>query len=191
MLLNLAGNAIKFTETGGVSVVVEQGEALDEIVFRVRDTGIGIAPEQRARIFLEFEQAEGGSGRKFGGSGLGLAISRRIVERMDGRIAVDSAPGQGSTFRFAIALPRVDAAPAFAVPNLSGKTVLVVAPPSLEAALLERRLTRWRAAVTRTECRLPSPSKTSTRCSSTTRWAQRPRPRLSNRPAKQSPGASC
>ena len=150
VLLNLAGNAIKFTETGGVSVVVEQGEALDEIVFRVRDTGIGIAPEQRARIFLEFEQAEGGSGRKFGGSGLGLAISRRIVERMDGRIAVDSAPGQGSTFRFAIALPRVDAAPAFAVPNLSGKTVLVVAPPSLEAELLERRLTRWRAAVTRT-----------------------------------------
>jgi PAS domain S-box-containing protein len=149
VLLNLAGNAIKFTETGGVSVVVEQGEALDEIVFRVRDTGIGIASEQQARIFLEFEQAEGGSGRKFGGSGLGLAISRHIVERMNGRIAVDSGPGQGSTFRFAIALPRVDAAPAFAVPNLSGKTVLVVAPPSLEAELLERRLARWRAAVTR------------------------------------------
>ena len=60
----------------------------------MRDTGIGIAPEQQARIFLEFEQAEGGAGRKFGGTGLGLAISRRIVERMGGRIAVESAPGR-------------------------------------------------------------------------------------------------
>jgi PAS domain S-box-containing protein len=148
VLLNLAGNAIKFTETGGVSVVVEPGETPDEIVFQVRDTGIGIAPEQQARIFREFEQAEGGAGRKFGGSGLGLAISRRIVERMSGRIAVDSEPGHGSTFRVAVMLPRTGAEPAFAAPDLHGKSVLLVMPPSLEAGLLERRLKRWGAAVT-------------------------------------------
>ena len=121
VLLNLAGNAIKFTETGGVSVIVEPGTAPGEIVFEVRDTGIGIAPQQQARIFLEFEQAEGGAGRKFGGTGLGLAISRRIVERMGGRIEVESAPGEGSTFRVAVTLPRAGGrdAPAFAAPDLA------------------------------------------------------------------------
>ena len=74
--------------------------------FVVRDTGIGIAPEQQARIFDEFEQADGGAARKFGGTGLGLAISRRIVERMGGRIEVESTPGAGSSFRVIVALPR-------------------------------------------------------------------------------------
>ena len=106
VLLNLAGNAIKFTERGGVAVVVERGERDDEIRFLVRDTGIGIAPEEQARIFHEFEQADGGSPRKFGGTGLGLAISKRIVERMGGRIGVDSTPGAGSTFHVSLPLPR-------------------------------------------------------------------------------------
>ena len=105
VLLNLAGNAIKFTETGGVGVIVEAGRNSGEVVFEVRDTGIGIAPEQQARIFREFEQADGGSARKFGGTGLGLAISRRIVERMGGRIEVESTPGEGSTFRVIVPLP--------------------------------------------------------------------------------------
>jgi signal transduction histidine kinase/CheY-like chemotaxis protein len=149
VLLNLAGNAIKFTETGGVSVIVEAGAKPDEIVFQVRDTGIGIAPQEQGRIFLEFEQAEGGAGRKFGGSGLGLAISRRIVEHMGGRIEVESAPDQGSTFRVAVPLPRVEdaQAPAFGAPDLAGTAALIVAPQSLEAALLARRLRRWGAAV--------------------------------------------
>src|SRR3954469_9721727 len=108
VLLNLAGNAIKFTETGGVGVSVETGPNDDEIVFEVRDTGIGIAPEQQTRIFHEFEQADGGSARKFGGTGLGLAISRRIVERMDGRLEVESKAGDGSIFRAVVPLPAAD-----------------------------------------------------------------------------------
>ena len=105
VLLNLAGNAIKFTDKGGVAIVVEPGSGPNEIAFLVRDTGIGIAPDEQDRIFREFEQADGGAARKFAGTGLGLAISKRIVERMGGRIAVDSTPGAGATFHVTVALP--------------------------------------------------------------------------------------
>lgn len=158
VLLNLAGNAIKFTQTGGVSLVVERGAAPDEIAFTVHDTGIGIAPEQQARIFLEFEQADEGSGRKFGGSGLGLAISRRIVEAMGGSIAVESTPGEGSTFRFAAPLPRSGTAPAFDPPDLAGLSVTIAASRSIAAFMLERRLARWGAEVSRAEVRPASAS---------------------------------
>ena len=97
VLLNLAGNAVKFTEQGGLAVIVEPG-ASDEITFQVRDTGIGIAEDAQARIFAEFEQADGGSTRRFGGTGLGLAISKRIVEQLDGTIAVVSEVGRGTAF---------------------------------------------------------------------------------------------
>jgi signal transduction histidine kinase len=96
VLLNLAGNAIKFTEHGGVAVIAEPGVWPDEITIVVRDTGIGIAPEQQGRIFQEFEQIDSGSARRFGGTGLGLSISKRIVERMGGRIGVESALGTGA-----------------------------------------------------------------------------------------------
>ncbi len=148
VLLNLAGNAIKFTETGGVGVVVEAGSNSGEVVFEVRDTGIGIAPEQQARIFHEFEQADGGSARRFGGTGLGLAISQRIVERMAGRIEVESTPGEGSIFRAVVPLPpaddvdQTDTAP----PDLSGLAVLIIAPATVEASLIERQLNRWGAS---------------------------------------------
>jgi PAS domain S-box-containing protein len=149
VLLNLAGNAIKFTETGGVGVVVEAGGRPDEIVFEVRDTGIGIDREQQARIFHEFEQADGGAGRKFGGTGLGLAISRRIMERMGGRIEVASAIGRGSTFRAIAPLPKADSGQtALIAPALAGKAILLVTHATPEAVLLERRLTRWGADVT-------------------------------------------
>jgi PAS domain S-box-containing protein len=146
VLLNLAGNAIKFTERGGVGVIVEPGSGPGEIVFEVRDTGIGIARDEQARIFGEFEQADRGAARKFGGTGLGLAISRRIIERMGGRIELQSAPGQGASFRVVVALPPVDAAVgAAAPPDLAGRSVLIVAPANMAAALIERRLTRWGA----------------------------------------------
>jgi CheY-like chemotaxis protein len=146
VLLNLAGNAIKFTEAGGVSIIVEPGTGPDEVTILVRDTGIGIAPEQQDRIFLEFEQADGGSTRKFGGTGLGLAISQRIVERMGGRIVLGSAPSAGSTFRFTIPLaPAADGVADFVAPDLTGMAVLIVAPGAIEAALVARRLDRWGA----------------------------------------------
>jgi CheY-like chemotaxis protein len=147
VLLNLAGNAIKFTETGGVGVIVEAGANSSEIVLEVRDTGIGIAPEQQARIFREFEQADGGSARKFGGTGLGLAISRRIVEGMSGRIEVQSTLGAGSSFRATVPLPAAEGAATAGIPNLFGLAVLIVAPASVEASLIERRLMRWGAEV--------------------------------------------
>ncbi|WP_299807589.1 ATP-binding protein, partial [Tardiphaga sp.] len=98
VLLNLAGNAIKFTSTGGVALIVEPGTDPGEVSFLVRDTGIGIAPESQMRIFREFEQADERTARNYGGTGLGLSISERIVKRMGGRITLDSRPGVGSTF---------------------------------------------------------------------------------------------
>jgi PAS domain S-box-containing protein len=147
VLLNLAGNAIKFTEQGGFAVIAEPGIAPEQVVFRVRDTGIGIAPEEQERIFREFEQVEGGASRKFGGAGLGLSISKRIIERMGGRISVESAPGAGATFDVTLPLPRAgDAtAPAPAAPDLAGTDVLIVAPGAIEASLLSWRLIRWGA----------------------------------------------
>jgi GAF domain-containing protein/anti-sigma regulatory factor (Ser/Thr protein kinase) len=96
VLLNLVGNAIKFTETGEVRIEA-RGEG-DRFVLAVADTGPGIAPADQARIFEEFQQADSSATRKKGGTGLGLSIARRIVELHGGRIQVESAPGHGSTF---------------------------------------------------------------------------------------------
>jgi PAS domain S-box-containing protein len=147
VLLNLAGNAVKFTEHGGVAVIIEPGDGDNELRFMVRDTGIGLRAEDQARVFLDFEQADGSSTRQFGGTGLGLAISKRIVERMGGSIVVDSRPGQGATFSFAIPLEAAvdDSKTAFVAPDLTGKAVLIVASAEIEASLLARRLGRWGA----------------------------------------------
>jgi PAS domain S-box-containing protein len=147
VLFNLAGNAIKFTEQGGVSIIVEPGGQPDVIAITVRDTGIGISSEDQARIFLEFEQADTGAARKFGGTGLGLTISNRIVESMGGSITVESKPNEGSIFRVTIPLRRAGDTdePVIAVPDLSGENVLVVAPAAINASLIARRLQRWGA----------------------------------------------
>jgi PAS domain S-box-containing protein len=144
VLLNLAGNAIKFTSTGGVALIVEPGIWPNEISFLVRDTGIGIAPEAQARIFREFEQADERIARSYGGTGLGLSISERIVKRMGGRITLESEPGKGSTFEVSIPLTAsLNTAPAFAGPDLGGRSVMLVAPQTIEASLIARRLERW------------------------------------------------
>jgi PAS domain S-box-containing protein len=147
VLLNLAGNAIKFTSTGGVALIVEPGIWPHEISFLVRDTGIGIAPEAQERIFREFEQADDRIARSYGGTGLGLSISERIVKRMGGRITLESKPGVGSTFEVSVPFtasggdssePR-----AFAAPDLTGRSIMLVTPQSIEASLVARRLQRW------------------------------------------------
>jgi CheY-like chemotaxis protein len=109
VLLNLVGNAVKFTDEGDVVVGVEvQGDSPTQppdarevgLRFKVRDTGIGIPPDQQERIFRAFEQEDTSTTRKYGGTGLGLTIATRLVALMGGQIAVDSAPGKGSTFAF-------------------------------------------------------------------------------------------
>lgn len=145
VLLNLAGNAIKFTSTGGVALIVEPGIWPDEICFQLRDTGIGIAPEAQARIFREFEQADDRIARSYGGTGLGLSISDRIVKRMGGRITLESKPGTGSTFEVSIPLAASEgsAQKTFAAPDLAGQSIMLVSPQSIEASLTARRLQRW------------------------------------------------
>ncbi|HEY1363229.1 MAG TPA: ATP-binding protein [Xanthobacteraceae bacterium] len=147
VLLNLIGNAVKFTERGAVAVIAEAGAAPQEVRFVVRDTGIGIGPDQQDRIFLEFEQGDSGAGRRFGGTGLGLAISKRIIERMGGKLEVDSRPGEGSSFQFAVTLPAAKANGKIAArPALEGSHVLIVAPTAAAASLVARRLMCWGAA---------------------------------------------
>jgi CheY-like chemotaxis protein len=103
ILINLVNNAIKFTGRGEVLVTVALEEQLSERVkvkFSVRDSGIGMTPEQSARLFQAFSQADTSTTRKYGGTGLGLSISKRLVEMMGGNIWAESAPGVGSTFHF-------------------------------------------------------------------------------------------
>jgi len=104
VLINLAGNAVKFTDRGGVRIAVTAGGEAGGVRFAVRDTGIGIEPEALERIFSPFTQADGSTSRRFGGTGLGLALSRRLVEEMGGRLEVESTPGEGSTFFFHLPL---------------------------------------------------------------------------------------
>jgi PAS domain S-box-containing protein len=145
VLLNLAGNAIKFTSTGGVALIVEPGIWPNEICFQLRDTGIGIAPEAQQRIFREFEQADDRIARSYGGTGLGLSISDRIVKRMGGRITLESKPGTGSTFEVSIPLATAEgsARKTFAAPDLTGQSIMLVSPQGIEASLTARRLQRW------------------------------------------------
>lgn len=105
VLLNLIGNAVKFTETGSVRVVAERRTDAGGVAVSVIDTGIGMDPETQGRLFRDFSQADASVARKFGGTGLGLSIAKRIVDRMGGSLTVVSARGRGSTFRVEIDLP--------------------------------------------------------------------------------------
>jgi signal transduction histidine kinase len=100
VLLNLVGNAIKFTEAGKVSVQVTAADGMFTVA--VSDTGPGIAEVDQQKIFEEFQQADSTSTRKQGGTGLGLAIARKIIDMHGGRIGVESRPGQGATFWFTL-----------------------------------------------------------------------------------------
>jgi PAS domain S-box-containing protein len=156
VLINLVGNAIKFTEAGEVVVEVsrEPGESdgsTTMLRFTVRDSGIGIAPEKLRAIFEPFAQADSSTTRQYGGTGLGLAICSRIVELMGGRIEVESTPGAGSVFHFTARLqvatsraatrPRADAA------RLKGRRALVVDDNRANRLILEEQLRRWEMQV--------------------------------------------
>lgn len=98
ILVNLLGNAVKFTHQGGVSLLVKRLPEFS-LQFSVRDTGIGIPPEKQESIWEAYRQADGSITREYGGTGLGLSITKHLVELMNGTIALESAPGKGSTFR--------------------------------------------------------------------------------------------
>lgn len=108
VLLNLLNNAIKFTQTGGVSLTVtpqEVGSENARLLFEVHDTGIGIAKADRQKLFQPFFQVDGSTARQYAGSGLGLAISYKLVRRMGGELKVESRPGHGSRFFFSLNFP--------------------------------------------------------------------------------------
>jgi signal transduction histidine kinase/CheY-like chemotaxis protein len=153
ILLNLISNACKFTERGTVTVSIEQTQSNGSggIAVAVADSGIGMTPEQVAKLFTEFTQADSSTTRKYGGTGLGLAISRRLVEMMGGTISVESTLGQGSTFRLWLPAvstrgsdPDSDATMADAATGqaVAGRTVLVIDDDPDARTLMRRFLAR-------------------------------------------------
>jgi signal transduction histidine kinase/DNA-binding response OmpR family regulator len=148
VLLNLAGNGVKFTEHGSVVIEVscgadgdaERGEVVLE--FEIRDTGIGIATGAVDLLFKEFSQVDRSISRRFGGTGLGLVISRRLVERMGGEIMVDSTPGRGSSFHFTARMrcDRSQSAAAWRPERLDGVRVLVVDDNAVNRDVFARQL---------------------------------------------------
>ncbi|HEV8201184.1 MAG TPA: response regulator [Candidatus Polarisedimenticolia bacterium] len=150
ILMNLIGNAIKFTRQGEVvlRVNLEAGPGETLVVrFEVTDTGIGIDPESRQRLFHPFTQADGSTARRFGGTGLGLAISRQLAEMMHGRMGVESQPGQGSTFwftaRFARPLEPPESRPR-PRQSLQGLHLLVVDDNATNRTILAELARSWK-----------------------------------------------
>ncbi|MGY1410891.1 MULTISPECIES: ATP-binding protein [unclassified Luteimonas] len=158
ILTNLAGNAVKFTEEGAVTLEVRLLGTTDtayRVRFAVSDTGIGIAPAHHEKIFQPFFQVEGGPARRYGGTGLGTSIASELVRRMGGQLQVDSALGRGSTFFFELQMP-VDASPAAAAANaapscVAGKRVLVADDNATNLSLLREMLLKDGHQVTAVE----------------------------------------
>jgi signal transduction histidine kinase/CheY-like chemotaxis protein len=139
VLLNLVGNAVKFTLRGEAVLRVAAGASADELVFSIRDTGIGLDSEAQARIFEPFRQADSSTTRRFGGTGLGLTICRRLVQAMAGSIDVDSAPGRGSCFT--VRLPLSPAPEQTPTPEVRGRVVFIE-PHEASAEALQALLQR-------------------------------------------------
>ena len=146
ILINLVGNAVKFTERGEVMVDVRHEDRDGSRVtlhMSVRDTGIGIPDSKQSAIFAAFEQVDSSTTREYGGTGLGLAITAQIVDAMDGRIWVDSTPGQGSTFHvtadFLLAAPQQEEE----LPNLNGLPVVIVDDNETNRRILAEMLQSW------------------------------------------------
>jgi two-component system, sensor histidine kinase and response regulator len=146
VLVNLVGNAIKFTERGGVALLtdlVAPGEDRIRVAFAVRDTGIGIDEAALPRLFAPFTQADGSTTRKYGGTGLGLAITRRLVQLMGGEIRVESFAGAGSTFSFELEFRTPPAGERPAREDVRGLRALVVDDDEMARDILSRYLSQW------------------------------------------------
>jgi PAS domain S-box-containing protein len=154
VIVNLVGNAIKFTEQGEVVLELDVAQRTAEAIclrFAVTDTGIGIPPEKQALVFEAFEQADSSTTRRYGGTGLGLAISTRLVELMGGRLGVESEAGKGSCFSFTVWLGLPAEPPPQSAPepeSLHGLAVLIVDDNATNRRLLVELLTRWRMVPT-------------------------------------------
>jgi len=147
VLINLTGNAIKFTNRGRIDIEVI-GAGNDDVTISVQDTGIGLPSEQQEQLFQPFSQLDASTSRKFGGTGLGLSISRRLVQLMGGEIGVSSKPGHGARFWFTIPLAYQMAAEESAPPNLAGVRIAVVDGPDAEKSVLWRYLAYTGAKLT-------------------------------------------
>lgn len=147
VLVNLVGNAVKFTEQGGVLLQVRQisqGRGMVRLHFAVSDSGIGIRQERLGQIFAPFVQAEASTTRFYGGTGLGLAIAARLVAQMGATIQVESDPGEGSVFQFCLTLPLADTRGLVpAKPNFGGRLALVVEPHPVSRRSLVKLLRQW------------------------------------------------
>ena len=149
VLINLLGNAVKFTEKGGVTLHVSRlsaNEGLERLKFSIRDTGIGIAPEYQRRIFESFTQADQGVTRKFGGTGLGTTISKQLVELMGGSMGLESAVGLGSTFWFELEFEPVERALEADSNVLLGVRVLLIGFPMASVKDVEAIFSGWGGA---------------------------------------------
>ncbi len=153
ILLNLANNAIKFTERGEVLVTVKQvkrEENITTLQFTVKDTGIGISEENLDKLFQAFSQADASTTRKYGGTGLGLAITKRLVELMEGTVWVESVEGKGSSFHFTIRVPTTNTTDTTPkkyirgkIPELQGKRVLLVDDNETNLNILSIQCNNW------------------------------------------------
>jgi signal transduction histidine kinase/CheY-like chemotaxis protein len=155
VLTNLAGNAVKFTERGGIGVNVESA-ADGRLIFKVVDTGPGVPADRRSAIFEDFEQGDGSNARRYEGTGLGLAISKRIVSLMGGELGLEDNPGGGAIFSFGISLAadtasHPEAEPEAAPGKLVGRRALIIAHSPFEAPAMAARLKEAGAAVSRAE----------------------------------------
>ena len=148
VLINLIGNAIKFTEKGEITVhvsLIEEDESISKLKFSVRDTGIGISADAQRRIFDSFAQADETTTRRFGGTGLGTTIAKQLVELMGGRMGLESAVGLGTTFWFELPLTKQPRILGQSAGDLAGARLFVVGFPDEDASGIAEMLSGWGA----------------------------------------------